>query len=220
MLLDHPDAVSRNERPRAFARRGSSPRPNNRAILAMLGDPAAVPFLFQAGFPAFVALPPGLISELGVEGDGQFFLSSSVNPHSRWIAPSISFANGSGPLSISVSTVAAAPSMVRPSIFANPQRRYSFSTSQESRPASTRSPKSSPACRNSAFPAISRICRSSSHRRVKDIRRIVNLTLGWIEESIVTVLVYSVASSECDVKFVIRPSLRPISLEPPLQPAL
>src|SRR5204863_4188556 len=83
-LLHQRLACSIERRPGTFRYRHSVPRPHyGPALLAAEPQPPASPFLFQAGFPARVALPTGLAGDQKVEGDDQFFRCSSFNPVSK-----------------------------------------------------------------------------------------------------------------------------------------
>lgn len=86
-------------------------------------EESAPAFLFQTGFPARVALPTGLVGELKMKGDDQFFLSAEVRPAADRTASAASRQRSSGPAAASDSGVAGAPSISRPETSRNPQRR-------------------------------------------------------------------------------------------------
>src|SRR5580693_9076712 len=78
--------------------------PHNALLAALvLRQESAAAFRLQAVLSAALAIPPGPVRELEVEGDYQFFLSFSSSPHSRLTAASASINNSSGPRSISAS---------------------------------------------------------------------------------------------------------------------
>ena len=82
--------------------------------LILQRQPPAPPSFFQAGFPARIALPTGLVRKVKMEGDNQFFLSGSLSPASPLTAARASRNRFSGPALANSSGVASSPSTVRP----------------------------------------------------------------------------------------------------------
>src|ERR1051326_433661 len=95
------------------------------------GDPAAPPGKFQAGLSATVAVPPGLIRELEMECDDQFFRSSSLRPSCARTNVAASLTRCSGPLATSDSGVDSTPSIVSPWTLVTPQITYRLSISAD-----------------------------------------------------------------------------------------
>src|SRR5579883_2857759 len=112
-VLEQRLAFCRDVRLRARPQSQSAARPHQAPRLPA-AQPPAVPLHVQAGFPASVALPTGLVGPSKVEGDEEFFRSSSVRPASRRTAASASRNTSSGPRSTSASGVASAPSSCNP----------------------------------------------------------------------------------------------------------
>src|SRR5579859_647661 len=74
-------AFGRDIRFRTNTERNFSSRPNRRGPRLLLQpEPAAASFPFQSGFSATLALPTVLVRKLKMEGDYQFFRSSSDKP--------------------------------------------------------------------------------------------------------------------------------------------
>src|SRR5579863_9498586 len=120
-LLQHRHAVSRDVRFRARPERHLAPRPNRWDCRVFFQpQPAATAPLFQTRLPANVASPPGLVGELKVECDSQFFRSAALSPVSDRTAASASRNSSSGPDSASESGVAPLPSNSRPEIDRSP----------------------------------------------------------------------------------------------------
>src|SRR5579871_2014933 len=177
-------AFGRDIRLRAYAERDISSRPNrSRPRLLAQPEPPAPSFLLQSGFSATLALPTVLVRKLKMEGDDQFFLSSSDRPACACTAMSASRKRSSGPLSAKSSGVASAPSTTSPDTARRPQLTYSRPISASATAASILSAGSLPASRNSMCRASSRIRRISSVRRPYDIYATVNVTPGATRES-------------------------------------
>src|SRR5579883_2105612 len=153
-----------------------------------------------------------------MECDNQFFLSSSVNPHSALMRARISIANSTGPASINACGVAGVPSISSPSTPISPHSRYARSISAAITTPSIFSRTSLPASRYSAFRPISRILRANSIRLPNDTRAISNRTPGAVADSHQIELAYWLA--ERDIKFVSRRALRPAVLKFPLEARL
>src|ERR1035438_9225139 len=97
------------------------PRPDQtRRCDGVCGYPSAAPLLFQAGLPADVALPTGLVGEFKMEGDNQFFRSAALSPVWDRTTATASRNSSSGPASASDSGVASMPSRSNPEIARNP----------------------------------------------------------------------------------------------------
>src|SRR6266545_1839089 len=124
-LLHPGDALSRDERLRARLGRRLPARPHDRCPRRRPRcQPSATALLFQAGCPARVALPAGLVGELELEGDNQFFLSASLSPACAFTARTASRHRFSGPRSASEVAVATSPSRNSPPTASTPHSRY------------------------------------------------------------------------------------------------
>jgi hypothetical protein len=120
-LFDQRLALGGNIRFWAFIEDDIPARPDQPCRHRRIGrKPPAAPLSFQAGLPANVALPTGLVRKLKVKGDNQFFRSAAVSPVCARTTAIASRNSSSGPASARDSGVASTPSTSNPEIARNP----------------------------------------------------------------------------------------------------